>query len=235
MTTSVAGTGIKIVMDEFDLSSYIKDKGLNRGRDQEDITTLGNNAHRFGKTLKLGDLSFNGVWSGTPNGLLEDALSAGGSQIFSVFQEGFGAVGKLASLFQSQASSYGITGNVANVSSFAFATVADGGIEDGVVLQPAVAITAEGESTPHISAAASANGGVAHLHVLAFNGTDLDIALEHSPDGGVWAELGTFAQVTGLTKERLVIAEGVDVDEQLRLAFTGTFTSALIVVSFARR
>lgn len=113
----------------------------------------------------------------------------------------------------------------------------DGPQDPGVVLEDLTAISANTNGTSTDNGAATANGGVAHLHVTAYSGLTNDtIVLEHSTDNSVFATLGTFATVTGTTSERLVIAAGTTVNRYVRIrdAITGVGTCTR-TVSFARR
>lgn len=113
----------------------------------------------------------------------------------------------------------------------------DGATDFGVSLEALAAVTADTNGTSTDNSASSANGGVAHLHVTAFSGLTSDvITIEHSTNDSVWATLGTFATVTGLTSERLVIAAGTTVNRYLRVVDNVTGTGSITrQVSFSRR
>ena len=114
----------------------------------------------------------------------------------------------------------------------------DGPIDWGYVIDAETAITVDTNGAAYNSGASSTNGGVAHLHVTAFSGlTNNVITIEHSTNGSTgWATVGTFATVTGVTSERLVIAPGTTVNQYLRVVdnVTGTGSNTRIV-TFARR
>lgn len=108
---------------------------------------------------------------------------------------------------------------------------------NGVALVDLSDATIDASSTSVDNGASTANGGVAHLHVTAFSGlTSNAIIVEHSTNNSVWATLGTFATVTGVGSERLVIAAGTTVNRYLRISDDVTGTgSCTRLVSFARR
>lgn len=114
----------------------------------------------------------------------------------------------------------------------------DGGVDWGQVVAVEAAVTADGNGTAVDNGAASANGGVAHIHSTAFSGlTSNDVIIEHSVDGSTsWATLATFTQVTGVGSERVVVAAGTAVRRYLRVVddVTGTGSHTRFV-SFARR
>lgn len=108
----------------------------------------------------------------------------------------------------------------------------------GTVLEDLTAITATGNGTARDGTAATANGGIAHLHVTAYSGlTSNVVTIEHSVDGATsWATLVTFSTVTAKTSERVTVAAGTTVRRYLRVVdtVTGTGTNTRSV-SFARR
>lgn len=108
---------------------------------------------------------------------------------------------------------------------------------NGVSIVDLAAVTADTNSASVNNGAATANGGVAHLHVTAYSGfTSNAIRVEHSANDSTWATLGTFATVTAVTSERLVIAAGTTVNQYLRVVDDVTGSgSCTRHVSFARR
>jgi len=116
--------------------------------------------------------------------------------------------------------------------------IATGGVDLGVMVEDFTAITEDTEGTARDNGAATANGGVAHLHVSAFAGLDSDaITIEHSVNGSTsWATLVTFATVTGLTSERVVVAPGTAVRQYLRVKDDVTGVGSVTrAVAFSRR
>lgn len=106
-------------------------------------------------------------------------------------------------------------------------------LEDGLT-----AVTIDGNGTARDHGAATANGGIAQIHVTAFSGlTNNIVTIEHSVDGSTsWATLVTFATYTGLTSERVEVAAGTTVRRYLRVVDNVTGTgSTNRQVSFARR
>lgn len=114
----------------------------------------------------------------------------------------------------------------------------DGGVDWGQVVAAEAAVTIDGNGTAVDGGAASANGGVAHIHSTAFSGlTSNDVTIEHSVDGvSSWATLATFTQVTGVGSERVVVAPGTTVRRYLRAVDNVTGSgSHTRIVTFARR
>lgn len=116
----------------------------------------------------------------------------------------------------------------------------DGCVDWGQVIAAEAAVTIDGNGTAVDGGAASSNGGVAHIHSLAFSGlTSNVVTIEGSADGSTgWATIsgGTFATIAGVGSERLVIAAGVSVPRYLRVVDNVTGTgSHTRFVTFARR
>lgn len=84
--------------------------------------------------------------------------------------------------------------------------------------------------------ASTAFGLAAYLHVFAFTGTSVDIAIQDSADNSSFSALtgGAFTTVAGLTKQRIATASGATVRRYLRVATSGTFTSVTFAVNLVR-
>lgn len=114
----------------------------------------------------------------------------------------------------------------------------DGPVDWGQVVAVEAAVTVDGNGTAVDGSAASTNGGVAHIHSTAFSGlTNNIVTIEHSVDGATsWATLATFATITGVGSERVVVAPGTAVRRYLRVVDNVTGAgSHTRFVSFARR
>lgn len=111
----------------------------------------------------------------------------------------------------------------------------DGGIDLGVLLQGLVAITADGDGTSVDGVDATANGAAFSLHVTAFTGlSSASILVEDSPDDSVWSTVATFASVTAVTQELVVVTGAVD--QYLRASWDVTGSGSItFAVAAARR
>lgn len=80
---------------------------------------------------------------------------------------------------------------------------------NGRLLENAVAVTVDTNGTALDNGAGTTNGAVFHLHVTAYSGFTNDIIIvQHSTTGAFGGEqttLATFATVTGVTSERVVV------------------------------
>lgn len=80
---------------------------------------------------------------------------------------------------------------------------------NGVLLENATTVTIDTDGTANNNGAGTTNGAVFHLHVTAYSGlTSDDIIVEGSTTGSFSGEettIATFAQVTGVGAERVVV------------------------------
>jgi len=130
---------------------------------------------------------------------------------------------------------------VFTISAQAQASGTVGGLDGGVLLAASQTITATVANTGVDNAAASTNGGVAHLHVTTNtrNGA-ITVKVQHSSNNSTWADLFTFTATTSATttSERIEVAAGTAVNRYLRAnvsGFAGSSGTATITVGFARR
>lgn len=126
---------------------------------------------------------------------------------------------------------------VADKVTFSLNAQTSGPTDIGVSLADLAAITANTNGTVHDNSASTANGGVGHLHVTAYSGfTSVAFIIEHSTTNFSGVTLATFASVTGLTSERLVVAAGTTVNRYTRCVATVTGTGSITFsLGFARR
>jgi hypothetical protein len=76
-------------------------------------------------------------------------------------------------------------------------------------------------------------GAQAYLHVTAFTGTSVDVAVQHSVDNATWANLIDFGAISATGAQRLTAAG--QVNRYLRaITGTGTFTSITFAVNVNR-
>jgi hypothetical protein len=164
------------------------------------------------------------TWQGTPQPL---------SVVFDL-----PALGSTAWMLQGNQASVNYGNAVGDLVTTNVSVQPDGPVDWGQVVALETAITTDGNGTAVDGAAASANGGVAHIHSTAFSGlTNNIVTIEHSVDGATsWATLVTFATVTAVGSERVEVAPGTTVRRYLRVVDNVTGTgSHTRFVTFARR
>ena len=220
-------------------SVFARGFSFTRERMALETTVLTSTAHEFIPGQLNGTASLDLLLDGsgaTPSEFITITNWLTTPQVVTLAPSGTTA-GSEAWLLLANDSQSAITSAVADVVSAAVTIQCDGPEDAGIVLDPETAYMANNTTTGLDNGALTSNGGVAHLHVTAFSGFTSDtILVEHSTDNAAWATLGTFATVTGLTSERLVIAPGTTVNRWLRVKDTVVGSGSVSrTVSFARR
>ena len=243
--TFVHGKGAVVLMDQYDVSAYLKSTYWTADRDLPDTTTLGNSGKRRQVSgLKDGSISFAGLHdsgAGATYPVLVAALSAASGNVVTDFPEAGATaattIGKPARLVSAREKTFKSGSPVDGVVPANADFSADGGVDFGVSLHALAAETATGDSA-RVDQVASANGGVGHIHATASAGTPtLDAIIQHSDDHITWLDLITFAQLTGVGKERKEVVAGTAVKMYIRETHTigGGTPSITYAVAFARR
>jgi hypothetical protein len=97
--------------------------------------------------------------------------------------------------------------------------------------------SAAGEGT-HLdqTVASTAFGAIAYLHVFAFTGTSVTVAVQDSADNSSFLDIAglVFTAATGRTEQRLATAVGATIRRYVKVNLTGTFSNAVIAVMFRR-
>jgi hypothetical protein len=148
------------------------------------------------------------------------------------------ALGATVWLLQGNQSSVTFGATVGDLASTSVNIQPDGGVDWGQIVAVEAAVTVDGNGTAVDGGAASSNGGVAQIHSTAFTGlTSNAVTIEHSVNGSTgWDTLTTFATITAVGSERVVVAPGTTVRRYLRVVddVTGTGSHTRFV-AFARR
>lgn len=225
------------------LSGYLRNFDVATQTDMLDVTTLADTAKvmipgQNSSTLQLSllldtDGSSNGLWERASQNWKASATPVP----FTVAPSGTAALSEVF-MVEAWEASLSASSAVAGVVEASINAQTTGWTDAGVALSDLEAVTTTANGTARDLTAASSAGGVAHLHVSAFSGITSDVVtIEHSVDGvSSWATLVTFATVTGLTSERVVVPSGTTIRRYLRVVDTVTGTgSCTRHVSFARR
>jgi hypothetical protein len=223
-------------------TAYARSAAFNGSFATHDVTTLADTAVKVIPTMSTSTFDLAGPLDTdtTANGqydLLVDMAAASTAAPLTYGPAGL-AAGAQALMLDTWQTSWSVPAVVAGGVDWSLTALATGAFDYGVSLEPLTAVTIDGNGTARNNGAATANGGVAHLHVTAFSGlTNNIVTIEHSVDGSTsWATLVTFATYTGVTSERVVVAAGTTVRQYLRVVDNVTGTgSTTRAVSFARR
>jgi hypothetical protein len=221
-------------------SAYARSVSLSSPLDMHDITTLENRAKVFipgqdTSTFSIaGPLDTDATSNGQYDAVTDLKASTAATPITYAPLGTDGAVW----LVGAWETSIDTMGGVAGTIDWAMTAQGTGQPDfNGRILSALTAITVDTNGASTDNGAATANGGVAHLHVTAFSGLTSDaIIVEHSTNDSTWATLGTFTTVTGVTSQRLEIAAGTTVNRYLRVVDDVTGTgSCTRLVAFSRR
>jgi hypothetical protein len=229
------GSATTVLFDEYDLSSYFNQFSANRSRQAVDTTTFGNDDHTYIAGVESGSISVQGVWDGSASAIdvvLDSTIAA--DSIISVSPQGFDTIGNSVVMVKGLNVGYQIRGTATDAVRLTAGGTADGGVRvDGVVLQDLSAETTTFNGSSVDNGSDSSFGGVGHIHVTAFSGTNATVKIQDSANDADWADLITFTSITGTGTERKTVSGTVD--EYLRFAITtDNFTSMTIACCFAR-
>jgi hypothetical protein len=232
---AVHGKDGAVLFDEYDLSAYLTQVSMGKQSQAVNITTFGNDDKVYLPGLGEGSVSLQGIWDGDA-GASDVVLDAavGANAVITVGLGALSAVGNPTIMLRALDASYQQRATVNDAVRITANATANGGIRvAGRVLQPLEAETTTFDGTSVDNGASSAFGGVGHIHVTAFSGTSATVKIQDSANDSSWADLITFANVTGVGAERLLVAG--QVDQYLRFSITAdNFTSMTIACSFAR-
>lgn len=229
----------RILASAYSISAVAAKAQVDYKIDPLDVTVIGSSAKAFIAGRESSMLSINGYLDTDATALaLNDQLTTwkANSKPVTWAPEGTTA-GNVVELMNAIEVGYTTSAKDSGVVGFTLSGQTDGFSDFGIALTDLTAVTTNGSTTGIDNAAATSNGGVAHIHVTAFSGLTSDaIIIEHSTNNSTWATLVTFTTVTALTSERIVVAAGTTVNRYLRVTDTVVGSgSTTRQVSFARR
>ena len=229
----------KVLVDAYDLTAFLKKVNMSREREVLDMTTLASGrAREHMPGLKSGAVSAEGLHDGVVLGIdeiLNAALGGGAAKNVTIIDAN--AVGGDCHLCLANETKFAVSLQPGSITQANAEFTASDGIDAGVVLHAAGAETATGNGASVDNAAATTNGGVAHLHASAATGTtpSAAIKIQHSVDGSTWVDLVTFAAVTATVAQRVEVTGTVNRYLRAIRTITGTTPSITYAVAFARR
>ena len=230
---ATAGFRTRVLLGDFSLSSKLSDISLPMSVDMHDVTTFGDDGvKRFIPGVSSSTASMSGFMDADTQ---TDAIAWSAAEPLTYAPFGL-AAGSQVQLVSTLRASFSPGSSVAGVSSFDLSAQTDGFTDFGVSLHDLTAVTATENGAAQNNGAATANGGLAQLHVTAFSGlTNAVVTVEDSANGSTgWATIATFATVTAVTGEQVAVAGAVR--QYLRYVATLTGTgSVTFQCSFARR
>lgn len=235
-----------ILVDGFDLStSKLKGIGYKVAPVHEDDTGIGDTVRRS-SPVGLSEITFQqrgGFFDTSANGghaaLKSPASAADAVKRIVTFGFAGQTLGNpfigLEGTYQHEYEVLGQSGNLTKANA-AYHVV--GTRDEGVILHPLGSKTGPATGTGVDNTTSSAAGGAGYLQVTSYTGlTSADVKIQHSIDAAIWADLITFAQITGATPmpatSRLSVAGAVN--RHLRYVVTIVGTGNIVFFTgFAR-
>lgn len=236
--TFVHGKAGRVFCNEYQQSAYIKGWTVTGERATAEVTVLTTTGGtNFIPGLRSGSLSLEALFDSTATALDEEFAAATGTDngaLWTVCPDGT-TLGSPAFVAVTDPTGHSVESSTSEAVSLSLEAQADDGVDRGRIVHALGAETADANGTSIDDTAASANGGVAVLHVTAYSGlTSAALKVQHSANNSTWADLATFATVTALTAERVTVSGTVNRYLRVVTDVTGT-GSVTFLASFARR
>lgn len=235
--TAVHSRQSRVLVNSAHVSGRVTGFTLTHQRALSEITNLLSAGEQFIPGLLSGTAQVDGLFdtsAGTLRDVIDQATVVDDGLLSTVAPAGL-AVGSLAFVCAGNVSARTVTSSVKDATTFGFTGTANDGVDLGVILHDLTARTANGDGTAVDNGSATQGGAVASLHVVAYSGFDeVEIAVEDSDDGDVWANLLTFASVDGVTSEKARVPGSVERHTRVTWDVTGS-GSITFVVALARR
>lgn len=237
--SKVHGKNTKIYLDEFSIHGKLNQATVSRSVDQPMTHTFGDTFEEHDVPGLLdGSFSFQGPYDGAASeidSILRARLAQEAPCYVSLYPSG-DTLGNLVEMAALVPQDHPINSSEQDLTTTSCAAPTDGPVDLGVSLHALGAETGTINGASVDETEASANGGVAHLHVTLFGATSVTIKVQHSTDNSVWNDLITFTAVTAVGKQRIELAAGTTVNRYVRYIISAmTGASLTFAVAFARR
>lgn len=244
--TVAAGALAQVVLDGFNVSDFFREFNIAGEKMIHDKTVFSNNGSRAKQTgLKQGTatgVAFSDDTVNTGSWAILSARYGSGVQGLYVWGPHSFAVGNLTCSLLTEEVEFNPVNVVEDLIKITMkAEAIKDAVDYGVSLHPIGAETVfpfTGADVDNL--VATANGGVASVHVFAIAGAGPNVVyrVQHSTNGSTWVDLVTFTAITAANQsQRIEVAAGTTVNRHLRTTITngGTTTSVTGLVVFARR
>lgn len=232
------------LMNGYELACYLKSFTPEAMTDALDATVLCNNYKSFQAGFKDGSLSAEGIFSADSVNaddiydVLKAAFSAGTNNLITA-SFGQAVAGSPAIMMSGAQGKFGVPIKTAELIMVTADFQCSDGMNFGVyLLNEAIAAgTVNGTSVDN--GAATANGGVFHVHLQNDTATDVDTKLQHSTNGSSWADV-SGAVVNDLSAAHaygsVTVAAGTTINRYIRAVSVVTGGDATkVTAAFARR
>lgn len=231
----------RLLLGDFSLSAYTKTVDGAVEVEMNDVTVLTSTAKEFQPGRDSATFSASGLLDvdGTANGQYDQLgdwkAATSAAEPITYGREGF-ALGAEVWMVGAFEASLKLGATVSGLATFDLSAEPTGPPDPiGRSLHDLVAVSADEDGSSYDGTAATANGGVGHLHVTAYSGlTSAAVKVQHSTNNSVWSDLITFGSVTAITSERAAVTGTVNRYLRYSIDVTGT-GSITLAVAFARR
>lgn len=238
-TTLIRDVGV--YADQYDFSGYMNQMALNLDAEAKDVTVFRNT----NRVYKAGLLNHTFDLKGFVD--LAEINTGQGDSIDEVLYTDIGlntpivtiaptgiSEGAPAYFGQFAYTKYAPGAQVGDMLAFDLTGASRSRLTGGQILNNGLTpVTASGTSTKLVvGAVTSSQQVVAHLHVVAFNGTSLAVKVQSDANASAGGETDrlTFTTATGVTSQRMTLA-GAITDTYWRLSYTFVGTSVTFVVA----
>lgn len=238
------GKNTKILLNGYNISSYLQDAEVAGTRDEADITGFEATAKSFITGHKDGAVSMSGTFDGAANAIDQQfsAILAGGTAVPFSYAPDSDTVGKRAIFGKFKQLAYSIVSSITDAVRISADGRTDSDLDYGVSLHAQGAKTATGDGATHDWGAASATstGFAAQAQVTAISGDGATFTpkLQDSADGVTWADVtgGAFTAITAVGAQQLTHAS-TSVRRYTRISWTiaGTGPSVTFQAVLAKR
>src|SRR3990167_11432794 len=241
------GKGIQPLVDEKDLSNFLREVSVSADMETRDITGLADLDRVFLSGPKDATVSFDGLFAASTTAAddianyLDGAFGGSTKQVITVDLER--STGGRALMLRVDDSSYDVASPMDDLVTVAVDAQASDGYAGGRMLRPLLAATATGSNGNILTSGTTTvggttSGGVGHFHLTAASTiTSLTAKVQHSTTGSTWADLITFTAATAETFQRSTVSGTVK--ERLRSTISsfsgGAGKSATCAGAFSRR
>lgn len=230
------GKGTRLLISQYDMSAYFNSVEADATAASHDVTTLSKNTVHRAPGLFDGKVSLGGLFEATADGLVASWLGSSAGEAFT-FCPGGDTAGGPCQIAKVIHTSYKASDPVGGMVTASAQLECRSDFEAaGKVLHVLGAETETGNEASVNNGASTANGGFATIHCTAFDGTSLDVKIQHSANNIDWADLSpAFTQLAAAGSETITIAAGTTVNQYVREYHTITGTTMTYLVGFARR
>lgn len=232
-------TNALVLVDGYDLSSYLKSVKPGLEIDALDVTTFTDAPNKaFVSGIRGGTLALEGFYKNTPGTLngSEDVLGAAfeGTQpkvvTVALVKR---TLGEPVVMVYSRHVKYEIGNSIANlVMITAELEAVEDTVERGLITHPLAPTIGTAATTLIDNLTPTSNGGVAHLHITAVGGLAI-ITVQHSADSVNWIDLAAFAPTSVVGTQRVEFTGTVF--RYIQAAYSIATSPVTFAVAVARR